>query len=372
VLTGTGKAIVVRIYGQKREVLIQKAEEVRQALSSIAGIVDLRAEGQVEEPTLQVKVNLDAAGRANVKPGDVRRATATVFSGLVVGFLFKDQKIYEVVVYGGPEVRQSLTNLADLWIGKSDRTHARLGDIAEVNMVSTPMVIRHEAIAPYVDVVANVAGRDPGSVIDEVEDKLEKIEFPLEYHPELLGEYTERESVQRHMLGVAAAALIGIFLLLQAGFRSWRLAFIAFLALPAAIAGGALGALAGGGVISLGSIIGFLAVLGTAPRNGVLLINCYQHLEGKEGVPFGLDLVVRGARERLTPILASCAAIIAALLPIVVFGRIPGLEIVQPMAMVIIGGLVASTLFTLFVIPALYLVLGAGAERQHDLGLAPR
>ena len=140
-------------------------------------------------------MNLDAAGRANVKPGDVRRATATVFSGLVVGFLFKEQKIYEVVVVGAPEARQSLTNLSDLWIGKSDRTHARLGDVADVKMVSTPMVIRHEAIAPYVDVVANVAGRDPGSVIDEVEDKLEEIKFPLEHHPELLGEYAERDEV---------------------------------------------------------------------------------------------------------------------------------------------------------------------------------
>ncbi len=370
VLTGASKAIVVRIYGQKRDVLNQKAEEVRQALSGIAGIVDLHAEGQVDEPTVQVKVNLDAAGRANVKPGDVRRATATVFSGLVVGFLFKDQKIYEVVVHGAPEARRSLTNLADLWIGKSDRTHARLGDIADVSMVSTPMVIRHEAIAPYVDVVANVAGRDPGSVVDEVEDKLEKIQFPLEHHPELLGEYAERQKAEQHMLGVAAAALIGIFLLLQASFRSWRLALIAFLAIPAAVAGGVLGALAGGGVISLGSIIGFLAVLGIAARNGVLLINCYQRLEGQEGVPFGLDLVFRGVRERLTPILASSTAITVALLPIVVFGRIPGLEIVQPTAIVIIGGLVASTLFTLFVIPALYLVIGSGAERQHDLGLA--
>ncbi len=367
VLTGANKAIVVRIYGPKREVLNQKAEEVRQALSGIAGIVDLRAEGQVDEPTVQVKVNLDAAGPANVKPGDVRRATATVFSGLVVGFLFKEQKIYEVVVLGAPEARQSLNNLADLWIGKSDRTYARLGDIADVKMVSAPMVIKHEAIAPYVDVVANVAGRDPGSVIDEVEDKLEKIQFPLEHHPELLGEYAERESAEQHMLGVAAAAVIGIFLLLQACFRSWRLALIAFLAIPAALAGGVLGALAGGGVISLGSIIGFLAVLGIAARNGILLINRYQRLEGEEGVPFGLDLVVRGARERLTPILASSAAIIAALLPIVLLGRAPGFEIVQPTAIVIMGGLVASTLFTLFVMPAL--VIGSGAQRQDDLRL---
>ena len=370
VLTGEGKAIVVRIYGPKREILRQKAEEVRQALSGIAGIADLHATGQVEEPQVQVKVNLDAAAQANVKPGDVRRSSSTVFSGLVVGYLFKDQKIFEVVVWGAPEARQSLNNLRDLWVEKSDRTYARLGDVADVSIVSTPTVLRHERMASYVDVVANVVGRDPGSVVDEVDDRLEKIRFPLEYHPELLGEYREREEAQDRILGVSIAAAMGIFLLLQACFGSWRLASVAFLALPASIAGGVLAAFAGGGVISLGSLVGFLAVLGIAARNSVLLINHYQRLEGQEGVPFGLDLVLRGTREWLSPILASSAAIVAAMLAIVVFGRIPGLEIVQPMAIVIIGGLVAATLFTLFVMPALYLLIGSGSERQPDLGPA--
>jgi CzcA family heavy metal efflux pump len=368
-LTGSSNPIVVRIYGQQREILRQKADEVRQAISGIAGIVDLRAEGQAEEPQLRVKVDLDAAGRVNVKPGDVRRSSATVFSGLTVGYLFKEQKIFEVVVWGAPETRQSLTNLRDLWVEKSDRHHARLADIADVSMVSAPTVIRHESIAPYVDVVANVAGRDPGSVADEIEDRLEKIPFPLEYHPELLGEFAERENAQRRMLGVGVSALIGIFLLLQACFKSWRLPLIAVPALPASIAGGVLAASAGGGVISLGSIMGFLAVLGIASRNGVMLIHRYQHLERQEKVPFGLDLVLRGARERLLPILTSSAAIVAALLPMVVFGQIPGLEIVRPTAIVILGGLLFSTLFTLFVMPALYLLIGSGGERKTDLGL---
>jgi CzcA family heavy metal efflux pump len=369
VLTGESEAIVVRLYGPRRDVLQQKAEEVRQSLAGVAGIVDLRVRGQVEEPQVQVKVNLDSAGRANVKPGDVRRASATVFSGLVVGYLFKEQKIYEVVVWGAPERRHSLDNLRDLWVEKADRTHARLGDVADVSIVSTPTVIRHERIAPYVDVVANVSGRDSGTVADEVDDRLEAIRFPLEYRPELLGEYAERESVEQRILGVALAALIGIFLLLQACFQSWRLALVGFLALPVALAGGVLGVLASGGVVSLGSFIGFLAVLGIAARHGVFLISRYQGLEA-EGTPFGAGLVVRGAAERLLSVTTSAAAIVAALLPIVFLGRNPGLEIVQPTALVIIGGVVASALVTLFLLPALYLVLGAGAARQADLGLA--
>ena len=369
VLTGESRALVVRIYGQQREVLRQKGEQVRQALAGIKGLVDLHAVGQAEEPQVQIKVNLDAAGRASVKPGDVRRASATVFSGLVVGYLFKEQKINEVVVWGAPEARQSLTNLGDLWIDKADRTQARLGDVADVSIVSTPTVIRHERIAPYVDVVANVAGRDPGAVVDEVEDRLERIQFPLEYHPEILGEYAERQAAAQRMLGVAIAAVIGIFLLLQACFRSWRLALIAFLALPASIAGGLLGVLASGGTVSLGSMVGFLAVLGISARNGVELINHYQRLEREQGVPFGLELVLRGTRERLVPIVASAAAIVAALLPIVLLGWRPGLEIVQPTAFVIMGGLIAATLFTLFVIPPLYLATGAPAQPSTDSGL---
>ena len=366
-LTGESKAIVVRLYGPRRDVLREKAEEVREALADVPGIVDLRAEGQVEEPQVQVKVNLDSAGRANVKPGDVRRSSATVFSGLVVGYLFKEQKIFEVVVWGAPETRQSLTNLRDLWVEKSDRTHARLGDVADISIAATPTIIRHERIAPYVDVVANVSGRDPAAVADEVEDRLEKIQFPLEYHPELLGEDAERQGVEKRILGVAVAALIGIFLLLQACFQSWRLALVAFLALPASLFGGVLAAWAGGGVMSLGSTVGLLAVLGIAARNGVFLIDHYQRLRA-EGAPFGFDLVLRGAKERLPAILASSAATIAALLPIAVFGRVSGLEIVQPTAIVIVGGLVASTLVTLFVMPALYMVIGSGGGRRADLG----
>ncbi|MBU0665190.1 MAG: efflux RND transporter permease subunit [Proteobacteria bacterium] len=368
-LTGESKAIVVRIYGQKREILREKAEEVRRALADIPGIVDLYAESQEEKPQVQVKVNLDAAGPLNVKPGDVRRSSATVFSGLVVGYLFEAQKIFDVVVWGAPETRQDLSHLHDLWIEKADRTYVRLADVADMSIVSTPTVIRHERIAPYVDVVANVSGRDPASVADEVEDRLEGIEFPLEYHPELLGEYVELQSAKQRILGVAVAALIGIFLLLQACFNSWRLALIAFLALPASLIGGVLATLVSGDVISLGSIVGFLAVLGIAARNGVSLIGHYQYLETQEGVPFGLDLVLRGARIRLSPILTSCAAIVAALLPIVVFGQIPGLEIAQPTAIVIIGGIVTSTLFTLFVMPALYLLIGSEEKHQEDYGL---
>ena len=369
-LSGETNALVVRIFGREFEILNRKAEEVRRALEGIDGLADLRAIGQVEKPQIKVNIDLAAAAAVNVKPGEVRRAAATVFSGLRVGFLYEDQKAYDVVVWSAPEQRRSLQNIRDVIIEKSNRTHARLGDLATVTMEPTPTDIRHEYNSAYVDVVANVVGRDLESVNRDVESRLEKIDFPLEYYPTILGEFAERQDAQQRTLGIVIAALIGIFVLLQACFGSWRLAAIGFLALPAALAGGVAAGFATGGVVTLGSVVGFLAVLGIAARSGIVLIKHYQHLESEQGVPFGIDLVRRGARERMSSILASSSAIIAALLPIAVLGQIPGLEIVQPTAIVIIAGVIASTLITLFVIPALYLLLGAKADRQQDLGLA--
>jgi len=299
----------------------------------------------------------------------VRRASATLFSGIVVGYLFKEQKIFEVVVWGAPETRQSLANLGDVWIDKPDRTRVRLRDVADVSVRSTPTVIRHERIAPYVDVVANVVGRDLRSVAGDVNHRLRKMTFPLEHRAELRGEIVERQSARHRTLGVVAAALAGIFLLLQACLRSWGLAAACSVAVAASIAGGVLAALVAGGGISLGSMLGLLAVLGIAVRNGILLIEAYRRLEEDAGMVPGVELVVRGARARLAAIVTSGAAIVAALLPIVVLGNVAGLEVAHSIAVVVIGGVVTSTLISLFVIPPLYLLVRSKEQRAPDLGL---
>ena len=158
----------------------------------------------------------------------------------------------------------------------------------------------------------------------------------------------------------AILAMAGIFLLLQLSFRSWRLAILSFLTLPSALVGGVLAAFAAGGIITLGSLVGFLSVLGIAARNGIMMINHFQHLERYENETFGMELVLRGARERLRPILMTTGATAFAILPLVIYGNLPGHEIEYPMAVVILGGLVTSTLLNLFVVPALYLRFGAG------------
>jgi Cu/Ag efflux pump CusA len=354
-LTGTNDAIVVRIFGPDLEGLRTKAAEVHQALAGIEGIVDLHTELQVEEATVEIEPDLSRTQQYGLTPGEVRRAAATYVNGLEVGNLFEEQKVFEVMVAGIADTRHSLTSIREMLIDTPNGGHVRLEDVADVRVAPSPNAIKREGVSRRIDVGANVQGRDLGSVARDVEERLKAIDFPREFHPVLLGEYAERQAAQQRMLSFVIAALIGIFLLLQAAFASWRLAALTFITLPAALVGGVIAVFASDGMISLGSLVGFLAILGIAARNAIMLISHYQHLEQVEGMSFGPELVARGARERLPAILLTGVITGLILTPLIVAGNIPGHEIVRPMAMVILGGLVTSICLSLFVLPALYL-----------------
>lgn len=363
-------SLTVRIYGDTDEVLRTQAENLKKALAGINGIVDSQLILPVQQPTVETQVDIDAAQRYGLKPGDVRRAAATLLSGIQVGNLFEDQKVFEVVVWSTPETRQSLSSVEDVMIDTADGGHVRLGDVAKVRIVPSPANIRHEAVKRYADVVANVKGRDLAAVEADVKSRLAQFQFPLEYHAEVLGGYGAQQAAQTRLIVLAITALVGIFLLLQASFGSWRVAFLAVLTLPMALAGGVLAAFLTGSVISFGSLAGFLTVLGIAIRNGIVMTTHYHHLERQEGEAFGLGLVLRGARERLSTILMTALATALALAPALFLGDVPGLEIVRPMAVVILGGLVTCTLLDLFVLPAFYLVYGAKREPALELAIA--
>ncbi len=236
-----------------------------------------------------------------------------------------------------------------------------LKDVATVSVGPTPNEIHHEDLSRFIDVTSNVRDRDLGAVARDVESAVAAVEFPTGYHPTVLGEFAERQDAQRKLLVWSLAAALAILLLLNVALKSWKLAAVAFVTLPAALVGGVLAAFLTDGVVSLGSLVGFLTVLGIAARNGIMLISHYQHLEHEEGMEFGHALMVRGAKERLAPILMTALACALALLPLAVEGSIPGHEIEHPMAIVILGGLVTSTLLNLFAVPFLYLRFGQGA-----------
>ncbi len=358
VLTGTSEAITVRIYGNELNTLRNKADEVKEALEEVEGLTDLHVELMEEVPQIEVKVDLDKAQKYGIKPGDVRRIASTLVAGEEVGDIHNAYRTYDVNVWSIPESRSDLTSIRNLLVNVPGGGYVKLSDVASVDIKPTPNIIKHENLKRRIDVGGNVRGRDLGSVVEDVDEAISRISFPTEYYPELIGEYAERQKVQQRLLIFAILSLIAIFFLLHTSFKSAKLATLSFLLLPTALVGGIIAAYFGDGVISLGSLVGFLTVLGIAARNGILMINHFQHLEQFEGESFGPTLVLRGAKERLAPILMTASTTGLALIPLVIAGNIPGHEIELPMAVVILGGLVTSTLLNLFIIPSLYLRFG--------------
>jgi CzcA family heavy metal efflux pump len=362
VLTGHGEAIVVRVFGDDLHTLRRSADRVRAALADVHGLKDLHVDLQEDVPQIDVKVKLATARRYGIKPGDVRRSAATLVAGEEVGDIFRGGRTYDVQVWSTPRTRDDLTAIRNLPINTPVSGQVPLARLADVKIAPTPNVVQRENASRRIDVAANLSGRDLGSVSGDVQRRLAQVKFPLGYHARLLGESAERDAAQKRLVTFGIAAAVVILLLLQAAFGSWRLAGAFFLTLPMALVGAVLAAYAELGVISLGALIGFFTVLGIAARNGIMMITHFQHLERYEGVPFGRELVLRGASERLAPILMTALATGLALAPLAVLGARPGQEIEHPMAVVIVGGLVTSTLINLFVVPALYLRLARGRE----------
>ncbi len=365
VLTGAKEPIVVRVYGEDLQTIRDKAHEIEGKLADIPGITDDHVDLQVDEPQIEVEVNLPKAAKYGLKPGDVRRAAATLVAGEEVGDIFRSGKAYDTVVWSTPETRGNVAAIGDLPIDTPSGHVIKLADVAKVTIRPVPNVIERENDSRRIDVAANVTGRDLGSVVADVKTALEGVSFERGYHAELLGEYAERESASKNLGAIGIVAALAILLLLQVAFGSWRLATLAFVTLPVALVGGALAAYVAGGDVSLGSLVGFFTVFGIAARNGILLINHCQHLERHEGMTFGRDLVLRGARERLSPILMTSLATGLAVVPLVVLGDRPGHEIEYPLAVVILGGLLTSTLLNLFVVPSLYLRFGQSRRQRR-------
>jgi len=366
VLTGTSESIVVRIYGPDLDVLREKADEIAKAIADVEGVIDAHAALQTDLPHIVVDPDVSAAREVGLTPGEIRRQASTWIASEEVSDIFAGGRAYDVHVTSIPSARDSITDVENMPLDTPSGDRILLKEVADVRMAATPNAIERSLQSRRIDVGANVEGRDLGSVVDEVEDRLEGIAFPREYHADVLGESTELNAAQQRLMTFGVLALLAILLLLQASFGSFRLAVLSFLLLPMALVGGVLAVWLGNGILSLGSLVGFLTVFGIAARNGILMISHFQRLEHEEGVPFGPELVLRGATERLAPIMMTASATGLALVPLAVAGSIPGHEIEHPMAVVILGGLVTATMLNLFVLPSLYLRFGRSRRAQQQ------
>jgi Cu/Ag efflux pump CusA len=361
---GVAEDLVVRIYGNDYGVLEAKAREVQKIMSGVDGVADPRVETEGPSPTVEIEVSVAKAAAHGLKPGDVRRSAATLVSGTIAGSLFQDQKVFDVVVWGVPEVRRNLSSIGDLMIDAPSGGLVRLGDVADVRVRPSPQVITHDQVSRSVDVVADVRGRSLGSVTREVERLVGKVTFPREHHLEVLDESGAGQRSGLIVWFYVAAAAILAYFLLQAGLGSWRLASLLFLLAPIATIGGVLVAAAARHRMSVAALTALLAVLAVALRGALLQVAQYRRLAREGGTSPGPELVLLGALERFVPTVTTALGAGLALAPLAAYGSVTGLEVVSPMALVVVAGLVTATLVNLFVVPPLCARLATPSRRE--------
>lgn len=358
VLTGTSASIVVRIFGPDIDVLRDKAHEVEEVMAKIDGVADLKVESQVLVPQVEIRLKAQALAQFGLTAGQVRRMTSTLLKGSKVGEVYESQKRIDVVVWGTEQSRVDLAAINNLGLDTPNGQQVRLKDVAEVSVIPMPNEIKREAASRRLDITANVKGKSLSEVAQQVEAQVGALKFPHGYYPVFLGEYQTQQQASLRLYTFGALALLAILLILYSDFKSVRMTMLAFLTLPFALVGSILAVFLSGGVLSLGSVVGLVTVIGIAARNGIMLISHYRHLQQHEGMMFGWDLVLRGSQERLLPIIMTALATGLALLPLIIGGNKPGHEIEFPLAVVIFGGLITSTLLNLLLLPALYLKFG--------------
>ncbi|MDH4046017.1 MAG: efflux RND transporter permease subunit, partial [Gemmatimonadota bacterium] len=262
VLTGASATIVVRIFGPDLDSLQRLARDAERAIGGVDGVIDLHVQQQILVPEIEVRFRPDAAHRFGLTPGAVEHAVAVLVKGEKVGEFYEDQKVFDIALWGVPRVRSDPVALRRLMIDVPGGGQVPLAEVADIQIVPVRNEITREGASRKIDVSFNVAGRDLGRVAREVEQRVRALEFEIGYHPEVLGEYAARRESHNRLLVLSGLALLGIFLILHADFQSTRVALLTFLTLPFALVGGVLGVIVTGGVLSLGSLVGFVTVLG--------------------------------------------------------------------------------------------------------------
>lgn len=358
VLTGTSASIVVRVFGPDLDQLRATAGEIEAIIKPIAGVTTLKVEPQVLVPQIAIDMKVHAASLFGLTPGMLMQSVTTLVNGIQVGEMYRDQAIFPVLVRGKESLHTDLATLGNLMIDTPSGAQVPLKSVASLTIVPAPNVIQREGASRRLDVTCNVDGRDLASVANDIEAAVRGgINFKTGYHPEFLGEYAEAKASRQRLLLLSIGSILAITIILYIDFESWRLVLLVLLALPLALASGLLGVFAGGGILSLGSLVGFVTVLGIAARNAIMLISHYRHLASEEPNLSAREHILQGAEERLAPILMTALTTGLALVPLIVSGELPGQEIEYPMGLVILFGLAGATMVNLLVLPVLYSAL---------------
>jgi Cu/Ag efflux pump CusA len=369
VLAAAPGALTVRLYGSDYGVLARLGRQVEAVMARISGLGPARMQPPASQPTLNVAVDLTAATRNGVKPGDIRREAATLLSGLTVGNFFEQQKVFDVVVQGTAAVRASPASVRGLLLDTVNGGHARLGALARVSVAAEPLDITHDAMSPYLDVTARLSGRGLGSARAAVTAGLRGISFPLSYYAAVQypspGAPAGQAMPGWRLAGYVIAALIGVLLLAQSATGSWRLALLVLASLPVPVAVGLLTAYRLGTQDSLAALAGLLGVLAVAIHQAFRVTAAIRRAHLADGGPLTLGLTAAGAAEAAGPAFTAALMSAAALVPFVAVGQVAGNELPHAAAPVILAGLGAATLLNTLVLPAACLWFGPARAPQN-------
>jgi len=359
-LSGTRANIAVKVFGDDLVTLRRLGEGVRAAMSTVPGVVDLSLEQQMDIPFVRFILNRSMIARYGLRPGDVAAAIETSFAGATVGRIFDRGTAFDLVVkLDSSAAAADFDRVSDLPIDTPTGAVVAVRLLADVRREQGPNMVLRENVQRRIVISSNVAGRDLGSVVTDIQAAVaQAVPMPMGYRVEYGGQFESEEAASQRLLGLGVLVIAGLFMLLVLAFGRARDAVVVMVNLPLALIGGVVGVFLAGGVLNVATTIGFITLFGIATRNGIMLISHIRNLITVEGVSDVRVAVERGARERLIPILMTAMAAGLALIPLALSGGKSGSEIQTPMAVVILCGLITSTLLNMFVVPALYLRYG--------------
>jgi len=365
-LSGTRAQIAIKLFGPDLVTLRNKAEEIRKVMETVPGVVDLLVEPQVGVPQLQINFDRKQAAAVGLRAQDLAESVDTAFNGEAVSQVLENQRTFDLVVRFNDTARESMESVASSLIDTPVGAKVPISQVASVQVDQGPNTINRENVQRRIIVQSNVAGRDLGSVINEIRQKIARdVALPEGYFVQYGGQFEAQEEAARKITIMSIVSIAGIFLLLYLALQSGRLALLVMANLPLAMIGGVIMVFISGGTLSIASLVGFITLFGIATRNGIMLITHYRHLAQEEGVPFRQS-IVQGSLERLSPILMTALVTGVGLIPLALGVGQPGKEIQQPMAVVILGGIVTSTFLNMIVIPPLYFRYGRMVARIED------
>jgi CzcA family heavy metal efflux pump len=353
ILSGTRANIAIKLFGNDLNTLFSLGNQIKNAIIDIPGLADVGVEQQTEVPQLQIRANRVLLARYGITIEQFNRFVSTAFSGEKMGEIYEGQRSFDLILRLNKDYTETVEGVKSALIDTGNGGKIPLEEVAEIVSVAGPNAISRENVSRKIVVSVNVAGRDLKSIVRDIEQAVEqKISLPEGYRVVYGGQFESAQSASRTLLITSLLSIGVIFLLLYMEFKSTRLAGIILLNLPLALIGGVFSVFFSSGAVSIPSIIGFITLFGIATRNGILLVSNYQHLREKDA---GLrETVIKGSIDRLNAILMTALTAGLALLPLVFNGDKPGNEIQSPMAIVILGGLLTSTLLNLYIVPMIY------------------